>query len=763
MSETNSPNPNEKAAKIRRKPEQESVLSPTFAVARQTNSNNQHHSQPTGNGLLQRQCSCGKHTIAGSMCEECQKKGESASGVSLDEMGETGSVAIQTFPDHPRRSDFSAIPARTITPPSKQIIQPALTVNAPGDQYEQEADQVAEAVMRLPASPMQDLSSFPDPTISRLPSISRIQTNGGSGTFQAPAHVEARINGMQGGGQALPDSERDFFESRMGYDFSRVRVHTDTNAVQASRDIQARAFTIGHNIAFNEGAYQPGTSEGRRLLAHELTHVVQQTSDASQLARAPQELGQGDIQRDLIQRGPIGSWFRTLGHDLAEGVGLESSFEANLGRADAFHDHGIFGPEDLTLGGGGFEASYDPAAGVLRVVMRAAVKFDDALTVSGGTVTPVNATFQAVANRATALPAAQRAAFIAQYQWQDSEKIPWLNQLENTVQTAWGGQFEFFINKPQWEWLGARVQVDIEVHEGDRTDKDHLAINSIKTPPNENLYTHGGFSVTGGGAPGDAFDQTMTLASTDVGARPDTNFLHETVFFGHDSTALDAAAQTTLQRVITRFREAFTPAGAPDPRNNPAKVVLEAHASAPGSETYNLDLARRRAEAVRDFLNNNGFTNVITRVSDDNRGEADANQSAATQADQAKDRRVDLIIDGGQRQVLANHEFGHAFGLGDEYAVDPGPGGIGGTGGPTGTPASHDAMARNMTDATGAHLPGAINQNNGGIMSLGNAVRPQHYATFHAALVELTDINEWALGPRQRRPTAPPSGGTTGS
>lgn len=280
MSESHSVNQNEKAAKIRRKPERESVLSPTFAAIRQTSGNDRPQPRPAGSGLLQRQCRCGKHTIAGGVCEACQQKGASASAASLAEIGQAGSTQVQTFPDRPWGPDFSAIPARTLTTSSWQIVQADLTVNAPGDPYEQEADRVAGAVMRMPASPvsppLNDLNDWLKPTVSRLPAISRLQTSGGGGAFQAPASVEAGIQQMRGSGQSLPEEEQAFFEERMGYDFSQVRVHTDARAVQASRDIQAQAFTIGHNIAFNEGAYQPGTAAGRYLLAHELTHVVQQ-------------------------------------------------------------------------------------------------------------------------------------------------------------------------------------------------------------------------------------------------------------------------------------------------------------------------------------------------------------------------------------------------------------------------------------------------------------------------------------------------------
>lgn len=474
--------------------------------------------------------------------------------------------------------------------------------------------------------------------------------------------------------------------------------------------------------------------------------------------------GNGYAQRlvagrgELVQRDPIGSWLSTLGHDVAEGIGLEDSFDANLGRAEAFRDHGLYGPENLAINGGGFEASYDPAVGALRIKLRAVVEFKDALTVTGGTVTPAHPGMTRLVNVFNGLPAAQRAAFLAAHQWQDAEKIPWMNQMESSVQGAWGGQHQFFLNRPQWEWLGARVQVDVEVREGTREADDHLAVTSVKMPPDENMFTAGYQSETAPGT-GSAFDQSMLVASTDFGPRPDTNFLRETVLFDHNDDHIRPDQQATLDRVATRFLEAFdSTTGALDPRSRGAQIELVAHASSPGDPAYNLDLANRRAEAVRAYLVGKGFTNIATRTHTDNRGESEADPAAATIVDQQRDRRVDLIIDSGERQVVGNHEFGHAFGLGDEYSTD----GISGTGSPTGTSASHDGLVRDMTDASGAHLPGAINQNNDNIMSLGNAVQPQHYATFHEALQQITGVDEWSLGAPRPFPTRPPSGGTTG-
>jgi len=90
--------------------------------------------------------------------------------------------------------------------------------------------------------------------------------------------LQARLNTLRGSGQPLPDTDRSFMERRFSADFSGVRVHTDSNAVQMSRELNAQAFTHGKDIYFGAGRYSPGTSSGRRLLAHELTHVVQQGS-----------------------------------------------------------------------------------------------------------------------------------------------------------------------------------------------------------------------------------------------------------------------------------------------------------------------------------------------------------------------------------------------------------------------------------------------------------------------------------------------------
>ena len=90
--------------------------------------------------------------------------------------------------------------------------------------------------------------------------------------------MESAIRSLSGGGRPLSQPERSFFEPRFGTDFSRVRLHSGDSAGGLAETVQAQAFTVGHHIVFGTGQFEPGTPAGRRLLAHELTHVTQQTA-----------------------------------------------------------------------------------------------------------------------------------------------------------------------------------------------------------------------------------------------------------------------------------------------------------------------------------------------------------------------------------------------------------------------------------------------------------------------------------------------------
>jgi hypothetical protein len=184
---------------------------------------------------------------------------------------------------------------------SMQLVQPKLTVGAPGDKYEIEADSMAERVMSMnvpdaPAaiqrkevgeedslqrSPLADSitpliqrQSEEEEDIQTKPSVQQI---GGDGGVQASSSIENTLASQSGSGSPLDEDVRSFMEPRFGNDFSSVRIHTGSTAVQMNKELHAQAFTHGSDVYFNEGKYNPGSNEGKQLLAHELTHVVQQT------------------------------------------------------------------------------------------------------------------------------------------------------------------------------------------------------------------------------------------------------------------------------------------------------------------------------------------------------------------------------------------------------------------------------------------------------------------------------------------------------
>jgi hypothetical protein len=97
-----------------------------------------------------------------------------------------------------------------------------------------------------------------------------------SGSFDVEQDVESKISAKAGSGQTIPDVNRQMFESSMGHDFSGVNVHADSESDGLNKQLGARAFTTGSDIFFRQGEYNPASSGGQELLAHELTHVVQQ-------------------------------------------------------------------------------------------------------------------------------------------------------------------------------------------------------------------------------------------------------------------------------------------------------------------------------------------------------------------------------------------------------------------------------------------------------------------------------------------------------
>ncbi|HTE11533.1 MAG TPA: DUF4157 domain-containing protein [Chitinophagaceae bacterium] len=171
--------------------------------------------------------------------------------------------------------------------PAKPLFfQPKLTINKPNDIYEQEADAVAEKIMRMPAADTANafFRARPLPASSLQKKCAHCQEEEklqmkGEGSvvdgMTAPPLVHDVIHS---GGQPLDTGTKNFMESRFGYDFSNVQIHNDSIAQQSSASINALAYTHGNHVVFGGGQYQPGSDSGKQLLAHELAHVVQQSN-----------------------------------------------------------------------------------------------------------------------------------------------------------------------------------------------------------------------------------------------------------------------------------------------------------------------------------------------------------------------------------------------------------------------------------------------------------------------------------------------------
>lgn len=181
------------------------------------------------------------------------------------------------------------------------FIQPKLSVGQPNDKYEQEADSIASKVVSMSNTPQssQTTATSISATNTSQPqrktlanTISPIvqkASNNSNKSKSTSSDISQKLNSRNGKGDTMEPNTKDYMESRFGTNFSDVRIHKDENAVQMSQNLGARAFTNGSNIYFNKGQYSPNSKGGKHLLAHELTHTIQQK-------------GTNAVQRAIIQK-----------------------------------------------------------------------------------------------------------------------------------------------------------------------------------------------------------------------------------------------------------------------------------------------------------------------------------------------------------------------------------------------------------------------------------------------------------------------------
>src|SRR3954451_9068457 len=187
-----------------------------------------------GSSMLTRRCACGTHTPGGMTCGSC---------ASMDK----GSAA-------------------------------GLKIGASSDRLEREADRIADRVMSAPAAA----------SVAAAPlSVQRVAAGPAAASRAVPESIGRTLATP---GQPLERSVRGDMEARFGHDFSQVRLHQDEVAAASSAEMGARAYTVGNAVVLGAGQYNPTTSSGQKLLAHELTHALQQRAagaDRSVVQRSP--------------------------------------------------------------------------------------------------------------------------------------------------------------------------------------------------------------------------------------------------------------------------------------------------------------------------------------------------------------------------------------------------------------------------------------------------------------------------------------------
>jgi hypothetical protein len=480
------------------------------------------------------------------------------------------------------------------------------------------------------------------------------------------------------------------------------------------------------------------------------------------LAREGVEAAVGETIGTL-QRGILGQVMREDGEDGGGGATAEAAADPEQQALQDFLDRGMMPDADGeniigSAGMGGFNAKFDPDERKLIVTVKVGINFHHGLFIDPtlGLVIPDASGFTAddadalagmwtqAANVTSAFPnIPDRVNEVnTNWRWANDEKDGWMIRYENAVRDVWDNRH--FFQSRRWEELQSNVQVVLDVHEGAH-EGDHCSARIIKTPPGgmDTAYVAAGSETS-------ATDQELFMSSSGTGPNP-ANFLRYSLQFADGSASVWRARGTVhstdrgpryLRKFIADFQEGRRGQGVP--------IQVIGRASASGDAERNRRLSERRAANVANFLQANGLRGAVRRVSHVGTGSEGATEDAEW-------RRVDIVVGSGEAQNTAAHEFGHMIGLGDEYS-SPRGGFYPGAGTPVniGSPATHNAMAQAM----GGGVQGAVGENTDSIMSVGNTVRPQHYATFHHALEEVTG-EDWEYGGASpgRVRTLPATGG----
>jgi outer membrane protein OmpA-like peptidoglycan-associated protein len=541
-------------------------------------------------------------------------------------------------------------------------------------------------------------------------------------------------------GHALDRDTQRTMEAHLGHDFSQVRVHTDRLAAEAAGVIGANAYTSGHDIAFGAGRYAPHSQEGDRLLAHELIHVAQQVgnpaagdplhpsapNDSAELvaARGADRVARGEsihIDRGA-PAGLYGDWLGGLPAGVADVIGDMTDSRPDEARLDAEENLARFMGQHFemknhhpTTGRGLFDAAYDPGTGKLVITLKVCFQF-----ASGD---PTNAEWLAAVGAAAATFKPE------DFDWQEGEADAWKAQALADVESAWSQQYVFHNTTPHWDSL-PDVSVTVDVVES-AADDAHFVTKINKWPKDGGVRD----AVT----PPDATDKQSTAhfeESSDNGiTTPDISKYRTTTRSEPEYAIVDTDNPSPILFALGKSEVAGSDradlqkfgATLARPEIPPFPITLTGRASSEGSEESNQTLSETRAREVSSILVSSGAKTQPTIVP---LGEAGAAADFLW-------RRVEIGVGAfTSTQETVTHEFGHMFGLGDEYPNAPAR--------KAGDPVAHSALAQKL-------IPGQqpiVATDNENIMSAGENILPHHYVTFLEVLGTMTKTEgQWTIGP----------------
>jgi len=415
------------------------------------------------------------------------------------------------------KTEPSATPIRRKAFPSMRMpIQAKLNIGEPNDKYEKEADNTAaKVVQQINPSPqdssVQRESMEEEDELQMKPAISTIQReesmeeedelqmkslvqrreNLGGG--EASADLESSIQSARGSGQSLDPSLQAKMGQAMGADFSGVKVHTDSQSDQLNKSIQAKAFTTGQDVFFREGEYNPSSRGGQELIAHELTHVVQQNNGAVN-RKLKQNYSVSQNPNDSLQRQvnthASGCACSSCGFKLQKKSIASNSSSLNVNvlqkNLKPTIQRGLFSKKtereefngkkfklrnwQPSTGGGKFDADYNPKTGVMTITVKVHLDYQDS-SIWKDTATDA-----------------------ANTEWTQQGKKAWFSEFESAIMSKWGNISTISCDKAGFTDLV--VQPVIKVVESKKPKDAHYSVGVSKafTKKTGGMRTAGGIS-----------------------------------------------------------------------------------------------------------------------------------------------------------------------------------------------------------------------------------------------------------------------------